>query len=121
MDGFRHRLNLLKGNRTIKEFSRILDIPVSTLHYYLNGREPSLSFLVRVCSKLNVSEEWLISGRGPIYRTEKEHDVLEELEVLFARFLSEKWRVWDKREKMFFDFLVRRLFPEFEHWLANRS
>ncbi len=120
MHDFKHRLNLLKGDRTIKEFSKMLDIPVSTLHYYLNGREPSLSFLIRVCSKLNVNEEWLLNGRGPIYRTEKEHDILEDLCELFSKFLAEKWKVWDTKEKIFFEFLVKRLFPDFERWLADK-
>lgn len=57
IQGIIRRLNILKGNRSVKAFAEDLGLPVSTVYYYSNGREPSLSFLLRIANKMNVNEE----------------------------------------------------------------
>lgn len=56
MKDIRLRLLILKGSRSVKDFAQLLDLPTSTVYYYMNGRTPSLSFITRVCNKLNVRE-----------------------------------------------------------------
>ncbi|WP_333654959.1 helix-turn-helix domain-containing protein [Dissulfurispira sp.] len=66
---YKTRIKIIKGSRTIKELANILGIPATTLHTYLNGREPSVSFVNRVNEKLNVNPDWLITGRVPIFKS----------------------------------------------------
>lgn len=117
MKDIRARLLILKGSRSIKDFARVLDLPVSTVYYYMNGRSPSLSFIMRVCKRLNVREEWLITGNGPIFRDESEEDMLNHI----LEYLKENWDRWSEKKRHWFEEHFRQTFPEFEEWLLRRS
>ncbi len=112
------RLLILKGDRSLKEFAALLDIPPSTLYYYLNGREPSLSSLRRVCEKLNVSEEWLLTGNGPLLKNKE--DKLPEVIELIVKFLKENWQKWSIKKRHWFEVQFKNLFPEFNEWLKKQ-
>jgi len=117
--GIKQRLEILKGNRSLKEFSEILEVPYSTLHYYFNGREPSLSFLLKVCIKLNVNEEWLILGKGNIYKEEPNDDGLTLEHII--EFIKYKWKKFGKKEKHWFEVELKRMFPDLEVFLLQRN
>lgn len=117
MKDIRARLLILKGSRSIKDFASILDLPTSTVHYYMNGRPPSLSFIMRVCNRLNVREEWLISGNGPIFRGEESDDLLNHI----LEYLKENWDKWGDKKRHWFELHFRQIFPEFEEWLLRRQ
>lgn len=117
MKDIRARLLLLKGSRSIKEFATLLDLPTSTVHYYLNGRMPSLSFIIRVCNRLNVREEWLINGSGPIFKEEIGDDILNHI----LEYLKENWDKWNEKKRHWFEVHFRQILPEFEEWLLKRS
>jgi transcriptional regulator with XRE-family HTH domain len=56
---------------SMRQFAKELGISPSTFHEYLKGRTPPADLLVRICERFNVSETWLLTGEGPMFR-EKE-------------------------------------------------
>ena len=119
-DSIIERLKILKGRKTLKEFSNILNIPVSTLHYYFNGREPSLSFLLKICEKLDVREEWLLLGKGPIYKTSSINDDEKHIDILL-KFIKQKWESFSEKEKNWLEIQLQRMFPDFFDWLKENK
>lgn len=116
LKGIRKRLILLKGNRSIKEFARTLDLPVSTVYYYFNGRQPTLSFLLRVARRLNVNEEWLFTGRGNIFK-DKDDEAFRIEDVI--EFLKKGWDSWSHGKRQWFERHFKEIFPKFELWLKE--
>ncbi len=117
MEDLRQRLLILKGSRSIKDFANVLDLPISTVYYYLNGREPPVSFIKRVSDRLGVREEWLLTGKEPIFKNEEYHE--EPLNEI-VEFLKQRWRHWPEKKRNWFEIQFRRLLPEFEEWLRGR-
>lgn len=117
MKDIRARLLILKGAISIKDFARLLDLPTSTVYYYMNGRPPSLSFIMRVCNKLNIREEWLINGNGPVFREKTEDDMLNHI----LEYLKENWDKWTEKKRHWFELHFKQIFPEFEEWLLRRQ
>jgi len=118
MNDIKQRLLFLKGKKTVKEFAESLDLPPSTVYYYLNGREPSLTFIMRVCNKLGVSVEWLISGEGEIF---KEEEGVDEVLNQIIEYLKENWNKWSKKKKHWFEVTFRQFFPDFDEWLRAQK
>lgn len=112
------RLLLLKGQRPLKEFAEMLGLPQSTVHYYLNGREPSLSFILKVAQKFRVREEWILTGKEPIFKddTTDERSLIESM----VDFLKQNWETWPEKKRHWFELQFKRLFPEFEEWHNQR-
>lgn len=116
MDTLGERLRFLRGECSQSVFSAKLSIPQTTLsRYERNKHEPDLEFIRQLCDVFTVSVEWLITGRGTIYRDESElnpqpamenfcqqcqrleADLLEERQE--RRVLSEEVRrLWQKTE-----------------------
>ena len=69
------RESLLKVPRA--QLSDLLDIGLTTIQQYENGkREPSLSFVRKLCHAKKISITWIIDGVGPIYLTDVEYAVI---------------------------------------------
>lgn len=61
MKKFGERLESLRGAKTQKEFAALYDIPLNTYTNWVRGiREPSASALVKLCTQLDVSADWLL-------------------------------------------------------------
>jgi transcriptional regulator with XRE-family HTH domain len=61
MKDFLERLNICRNGRNVSEFARILGINQKTLDFYIKGeRKPSVELIISVCSKCNVSANWLL-------------------------------------------------------------
>jgi transcriptional regulator with XRE-family HTH domain len=61
MKKFLNRVNLLKGEDSIREFAIKIGIPPQTVHHYLNERRKfSLEFLMAICLNCEVSADWLL-------------------------------------------------------------
>lgn len=58
---FLERLLALKGDSNVSEFARFLGINQKTLDHAIKGeRKPSVEMVASICSKTNVTSDWLI-------------------------------------------------------------
>ena len=71
MNSIAERLVFLRGNATQAEFAERIGINVNTLRGYEKGRAlPGFEVLESLCTKLNVSSEWILTGKGqPLQET----------------------------------------------------
>ncbi len=61
MDSFLERLRSLQGATTTAAFARQLGVNQKTLDHLVKGeRKPSVEVVVAICTKLNVSADWLL-------------------------------------------------------------
>lgn len=62
MNRFNERFRELKedANLTAKELAEKLEIPASTLSYYLKDREPNYDMLIKISTIFDVSIDWLL-------------------------------------------------------------
>ena len=61
MKKFLYRVNLLKGEESIREFAIKIGLPPQTVHHYLSERRKfSLEFLMAICTRCEVSADWLL-------------------------------------------------------------
>ena len=81
-----HRLKLLQGDLSVREFADRLSISSSTLWQYLRGRTPPAEIIVRVCERYDVTAWWLLTGNG-----EKDYgkfrEVTQLMELLYKNDL----------------------------------
>ena len=71
---FLHRLTYLVEERlggNWAELSRISGLSGSSIHKIKNGSELKLTSLEKICNALNVSLDWLVTGRGEISRLDE--------------------------------------------------
>ena len=78
MNSFLKRLESLQGATPTAAFARQLGVNQKTLDHLVKGeRKPSVEIVVAICSKLNVSADWLLGlsdeksrsgGEGDIWR-----------------------------------------------------
>ncbi|MGE3106813.1 MAG: hypothetical protein AB7G11_09025 [Phycisphaerales bacterium] len=60
------RLLAAAGDRTYRSIADLTSTNAETVRRYMQGQAPSVEFLASLCSALGISEQWLISGRGPM-------------------------------------------------------
>lgn len=54
----------------IKAFAELLDVPYRTLqNYLLNERDPNAEILIKISNVLNVDLNWLMLGKGRMFRS----------------------------------------------------
>ena len=75
------RLNLLMGKRTYREIGELTNTNSETVRRYMSGQTPSVEFVASLCRRLNVSSEWLLTGRGPVKLTELKMQALREADA----------------------------------------
>lgn len=66
IDKITARLNELKEDLKLSEcsFAELLGINQVNVHRYLKGRMPPVDIIATICYRLNISEKWLLYGRG---------------------------------------------------------
>ncbi len=61
METFGDRLESLRGKRSQKQFAAALGLPINTYTNWVRGiREPSMSALINLSTRLGVTSDWLI-------------------------------------------------------------
>lgn len=80
MSDFAKRLRMLRGSKTREDFAKLLGINSRSLINYEQGeRIPKIDIAELICSKIGVSADWLISGKGePPYTGGQSADSLAE-------------------------------------------
>ncbi len=71
---------------------------------------------MRICNRLNVREEWLLNGNGPIFRERAEDDIL----IHILEYIKENWNRWGEKKRNWFEEHFRQTFPDFDEWLLKR-
>lgn len=64
---FAQRMKVLRGNRTQRAFAEEVGAPLSNVNRYEAGTFPSYPFLRQIATKMGVSLNWLVLGRGRPY------------------------------------------------------
>lgn len=66
-NSYAHRLLLLQGERSQKDFAAWLDVSPSRMNNYLRGVNlPDIDFLQRLL-KRGISVDWFLSGKGSVF------------------------------------------------------
>ncbi len=79
----RIRLFLDKENKTSSQFAEEIGVQPSGVSHVLSGRnKPSLDFVLKMLSTYrDLSSDWLLFGKGEIYRSENEPDLSADLSI----------------------------------------
>lgn len=76
--GFGNRLKLAMGEHSIADFARLIGWHPETVRRYLTGEtRPPAVFLAKLCDRLPLSPDWLLMGRGPMLRQDRDQAVLD--------------------------------------------
>ncbi|MGD9692001.1 MAG: helix-turn-helix domain-containing protein [Phycisphaerales bacterium] len=77
-EGFATRLKLAMGDHSIADFARLIGWHPETVRRYLTGEtRPPAVFLAKLCDQLPLSPDWLLLGRGPMLRLDRDQGVLD--------------------------------------------
>jgi transcriptional regulator with XRE-family HTH domain len=72
---------LKKENKTSAQFAEEIGVQPSGISHILSGRNnPSLDFIIKMLEKYPyLSSEWLLFGRGPMYKAQYESSLFDEI------------------------------------------
>lgn len=86
------RNELIYNDIKIKELAFRTQIPYTTLLSYMNDKKalPNVEAGVRIAKVLNVSVEYLVTGREPCYpsRTKDLYEILDKISVQLKEIIS---------------------------------
>ena len=63
------RLAEVRGERSQRQFARDLGVFQQNVNRYENGTTPHTDFLITLCTKENISLDWLVLGKGRMRRS----------------------------------------------------
>ena len=122
--GKRLRKAIKDANMKMTDFSKYSDIPYRTIQEYIyDNRMPGGESLLKICTNLSISMDWLMTGEGEIYKEkpiQKEKPTQFESE-LFLNWLNEWWEKTDEKHRNWFSVQIKRCFPEYAEWLALKE
>lgn len=67
--GIPKRIAEVRGDRSQRRFARDLGVFQQNVNRYENGTTPHTDFLITIAVKEGVSLDWLLLGRGPMWRS----------------------------------------------------
>ena len=75
---------LKRENKTSAQFAEEIHVQPSGISHILSGRnKPSLDFVIKMLEKYTfLSTEWLMFGRGSMYKEPKMADLFSEVDML---------------------------------------
>lgn len=78
-----------------KAFSEATGIPYPSLRNYLTGeKKPGLDALASILASLNVSSDWLISGKGAMFPQHAAENISPLIRREWINLASHDWPVW---------------------------
>lgn len=107
---------------TQREFAASLGIKPSTLSEYINGRDPSLKVLDRICRQFNVNANWFLTGAGSqtLQRAERYGEKMDwdsmAVGELEERFGQERY---GSPQKSGYEVFYERLLEEKERYIRS--
>jgi len=73
--GIGERLTIIQGDRSQNKFALDVDIPSGTIGRWKNEKtSPQLEDLEKICEKCNIRIVWLVTGEGPMYKTDQPYN-----------------------------------------------
>ncbi|ALB48321.1 helix-turn-helix domain-containing protein [Clostridium beijerinckii] len=75
------RIKIIRKNEKLSqsEFGKKLEVSRDVINNLENGRvEPKPLMINYICDVFNVNKEWLITGKGEIYKIPEENEILTE-------------------------------------------
>ena len=75
---------LRRENKTSAQFAEEINVQPSGISHILSGRnKPSLDFVIKMLEKYSfLSTEWLIFGKGSMYKEPRMADLFAEVDIL---------------------------------------
>lgn len=64
MKTIKARLTQIRGDKTYDKFAEEIDIARTTYMRYEKGETPSFELLYKLCTKLSININWLLTGKG---------------------------------------------------------
>lgn len=61
------RLAVVVEDRPFAEIAERTRLPRETVRRYLLGGEPSVEFIVALCTRFGIRAHWLLTGEGPMH------------------------------------------------------
>jgi len=107
----------------ITEFAEICNIPYGSAQGYLYGkRTPGSDVIIKICTQLNVNSNWLLMGKGEIYREEQPKEEITTFKSkLFLNWLNKWWENADEKHRNWLEIQLKRCFPEYAGWLEQQE
>jgi len=75
---FHDRLSMAAGELSYRKLGKATDTHPETVRRYMQGQSPSATFLTNLCYALGISGEWLLTGRGPMKRSDMRTHALKQ-------------------------------------------
>lgn len=96
------RLKTAIGDRSLRHLAEVTGASPESIRRYLAGGPPSGDFLTRLCARLDLNGEWLLTGRGPMRASEVKSHALREAAApeLLTAVAGTLERLIDRVERM---------------------
>lgn len=96
------RLLAAAGDRTYRSLAELTGSNAETVRRYMQGQAPSVEFLAALCTRLGISEQWLISGRGPMKASQLRSHALKEASAseLFSAMAATLERLAERVDRL---------------------
>lgn len=72
------RLHAVVGPLSFRRLAELTGTNAETVRRYMHGQSPSVEFLTALCAKLDVSPEWLLTGRGARHASKAREQVIRD-------------------------------------------
>ena len=93
-EDFKQRLRQAFDFATMAVIARRIGVPHATVRNYFQGRLPAPDVLIKIANETNVSLNWLLTGKGPMYAEASGLDLgklfEEKIEEIVERKLAER-------------------------------
>jgi len=121
--GERLRKTIKNANMKMTDFSKKTGIPYRTIQEYVANRNtPGGESLIKICTELCISMDWLMTGQGEIYRREPPKELVTNLELeLLFNWLTEWWKNADDKNRNWLEIQMKRSFPEYAEWITQHE
>jgi transcriptional regulator with XRE-family HTH domain len=99
----------IKFKITQQKFAELLGISRGYLNNIEAGKPPSFNFIMKLIKSTNCNSEWLLIGKGEMYRheLEKTDKTMEEL----LSCLEKHYKKSNDKEKIWMEIQLKKTFP----------
>jgi transcriptional regulator with XRE-family HTH domain len=113
--------NAVKSKKLkLTEFAEQSKIPYATLQKYTaNKMVPGGELVIKICTELGISIDWLLTGQGEMYRTKTE--ATKETTKGITKWLSTWWDGANEEDKHWLNGQMKRCFPEYAEWCEQEE